>query len=68
MNKPNSRSSRVRKWISRKIDPVPDKGEAWCINCSLNDGRTLVIQTSQIEYHVSTHTGENAYVRVEAAW
>lgn len=55
MTKPNSRITRFRIWLSRKLDPYPDAGEAWCIKCSLNDRKNVVLSAEGVDQHDAMH-------------
>lgn len=55
MPNPNSPLTRVRLTLVRWLDPYPDKGEAWCMNCVMNDGRTLIMNASGHLHHVRQH-------------
>lgn len=64
--KPDSALSRLRRWASDLIDPKPDRGEAWCIQCSLNGGRTLILSADSLVSHREKHGDD--YVRMDARW
>jgi hypothetical protein len=55
MASPYSRLTKIRFALSRRLDPYPDKGEAWCMDCTLNDGRTLILNASAHSDHVEAH-------------
>ena len=58
MRDPDSITVVFRQWLANKLNVLPDKGSFWCIGCSLNGGRTLVIQTDDfqvIKDHVLEH-------------
>lgn len=55
MTRPNSRTTRLRTWLARKIEPWPPAHEAWCQDCILNGGRTLVIGPGGFEAHSLRH-------------
>jgi len=55
MSNPYSRLTKIRFALSRKLDPYPDKGEAWCMDCVLNDGRTLILNAAAHSDHVEAH-------------
>jgi hypothetical protein len=64
MAKANSLTTRVRQWLSNVIDPMPPWGEAWCMNCSLVEGRTAVVNSDGLRNHVLQHKpGENLFVK-----
>jgi hypothetical protein len=46
---------KFRLWLVKKIDPWPDKGEGWCIGCSLSGGRTLVLSEGGARSHIEQH-------------
>ena len=58
MSNPYSRLTKIRFALSRKLDPYPDKGEAWCMDCVLNDGRTLILNAAAHSDHVELHREE----------
>lgn len=70
MAKPNSWLTMVRFAIVRWIEPQPDKGEAWCINCSLNEYLTFIVNADGIKAHAQEHVDSdtNGTVRIMAAW
>lgn len=55
MANPHSRLTKVRFALSRWLDPYPDRGEAWCMDCVLNDGRTLILNAAGHAGHVERH-------------
>jgi hypothetical protein len=55
MSNPHSRLTKTRFALSRWLDPYPDKGEAWCMDCTLNDGRTLILNAAAHADHVERH-------------
>ena len=55
MANPNSLLVKVRFRLVRWLDPFPDQGEAWCINCVMNDGRTIILSASGHLHHVEQH-------------
>ena len=55
MAKPNSVTTKVRRYLSDKLDPCPDMGEGWCVNCSLNGGKTAVISATGLRGHLEQH-------------
>lgn len=59
MANPNSTWTRVRFLMAQWLDPYPDKGEAWCINCTLNGGRTLILNAAGHTDHVETHRDDS---------
>jgi hypothetical protein len=62
---PNSAFTRFRRWLAIVIEPRPDPGELWCIDCSQNNGRTLILGADSMRAHLETH---NDYIRIAAAW
>jgi hypothetical protein len=56
MADPNSVTTRLRRWLAERLNVQPDIGEGWCLNCSLNGGRTRVISATAIEAHAREHT------------
>jgi hypothetical protein len=55
MPNPNSLPTKVRIRLSQWIDPHPDKGEAWCMDCTLNGGRTIILNANGHREHVEAH-------------
>lgn len=55
MANPNSLSTRIRFYLARWLDPYPDRGEAWCMECALNEGRTLILNADGHADHVERH-------------
>lgn len=66
MTQPDSLLSRIRRWLAGRIEPEPPPGEAWCVNCSLNNGSTQVLSPDGIRQHQEQHG--DGYVRIQAAW
>jgi hypothetical protein len=67
---PDSALSRLRDWLAQKLMTAPDPGEAWCMRCALNDGRTLVVTADGWRDHVRLHQDEpgTQEVSVKASW
>ncbi len=55
MANPNTVLTRVRLRLVRWLDPYPDQGEAWCMNCAMNNGRTVILSASGHVQHVEKH-------------
>jgi hypothetical protein len=70
MSDPNSRSTRFRRRLARVITPGPAPGEAWCVDCALNEGRTLVVSADGTWDHIRRHTRElpGRRVGIQSAW
>ena len=69
MSKPNSRLTRFRRHLAHVIEPGPAAGEAWCVDCAMNDGRTLIVSADGFRDHAGEHRelpGE--LVRIQVAW
>jgi hypothetical protein len=60
MAQPYSLLTRFRQWLDVYIDPSPDPGEGWCINCGLNDGRTIVLSADGVNDHINVHKEADA--------
>lgn len=60
MADPRRRLTRFRWWLARRIEPQPDPGEAWCIGCTLNNGRLLILSVDGTEAHLEEHKGQPA--------
>ncbi len=67
MAQPNSLLTIVRRWLALKIHPFPDVGEAWCVNCAVNGGKTTIISAMGMEHHINAHD-KNDIVRIEGLW
>lgn len=57
MANPNSLLTKIRFHLARWLDPFPDRGEAWCMDCAVNNGRTLILNANGHADHVRQHTG-----------
>ena len=55
MSNPYSRLTKIRFALVRWLDPYPDKGEAWCVDCELNDGKTLILNAAGHADHLGNH-------------
>lgn len=55
MARPNSLLTRVRSRLTRWLEPVPGDHEAWCVGCSMNGRRTMVIGPAAVWDHVRAH-------------
>jgi hypothetical protein len=55
MTSPDSWTARLRHYLSRKLEPRPPAGKAWCLDCPLNRRRTLVLRRDEAPGHVSDH-------------
>lgn len=66
MARANSAATRVRQWVIRKIEPFPDLGEAWCIDCRLNGGKTQIFPENSMRSHVMKHQSTD-FVKVVAS-
>ena len=67
MADPDSRLTGFRRWLAAVIEPRPDPGEAWCIGCALNGGRTLVVSADEFRDHAAEPHG-GARVSIQATW
>lgn len=70
MTDPNSLLTRLRRRLARVIAPGPAAGEAWCVDCALNHGRTLIILAELSQVHLRLHAAANpsGYVSMQTAW
>lgn len=70
MANPNSLLTKIRINLARWLDPCPDRGEAWCVDCAVNGGRTLVLNANGHAEHVQQHTGADdkttSYISIRA--
>lgn len=66
MAKPNSLTTIIRRRLARIIDPLPPGEEAWCIDCTLNDGWTLVVPPAAVFIHLRMHKdrADDVYVNM----
>lgn len=55
MANPNSAWTRLRLQLAGWLDPCPDRGEAWCMTCALNGGRTLILNAAGHREHAEQH-------------
>jgi hypothetical protein len=60
VSSPYSLLTRLRVRLARRIEPYPDAGEAWCMDCALNGGRTLIVPSSGHREHVELHRGKSS--------
>ena len=58
MADPDSRLTGFRRWLAQRIEPLPDAGEAWCVDCTLNGGRTALLSATGYEDHASRHPSD----------
>lgn len=67
---PNSAVTRLRGWLARRLEPRPAPGEAWCMTCELNGGRTLIVTADGWRAHVERHSDlpGTHYVDVKASY
>lgn len=65
MAKPNSFTTVIRNTIVKLLDPYPDAGEAWCIDCSKNNGLTLVLPESGATKHLEGHAADEDWVKLK---
>jgi hypothetical protein len=70
VSRPNSRLTRVRRKLARQIAPGPAAGEGWCVDCALNQGRTLVLSADGTTGHVQWHREQepDGRMHVQTAW
>lgn len=66
MVRPDSLTARAARrlvhWIERRVWPPP--GEAWCIGCPRNGGRTLIIPADAVDHHLAQHP-DGEWVRLQ---
>jgi hypothetical protein len=55
VSRPNSRTTRLRRWLAAWLEPMPDAGESWCLDCYLNDGKTKVLSADGTRAHAAEH-------------
>ena len=71
MANPDSELTRFRRRLARLIEPRPAPGEAWCVACALNDGRTLIISADGYQAHAEMHRENDLpgdHVSLQVAW
>jgi hypothetical protein len=72
MARPGSTLTAFRVWLAARIDPQPDPGEGWCMRCSMNGGRTLVLSADGTHAHARDHQDSpdegQHFVSVRARW
>jgi hypothetical protein len=54
---------RFRMALAKRIDVQPPMGEAWCINCSLNDHQISMFRANQVRAHIGLHE-KNEYLQI----
>jgi hypothetical protein len=59
---PNSIMVLFRIKLASIIDPMPAPGECWCVNCSVNDGRSLVLSEDGWQIHLEKHSPDDHIV------
>lgn len=69
MTDPNSLLTRLRRRLVSWADPGPDVGEAWCVDCTMNAGRTVVLPADGSRKHMELHARENpkAHITIRTA-
>ena len=60
---PNNPFIKFRFWLADKIRVFPPEGEAWCVNCVRNDGKTVIVPVSGMQNHLRDHQ-PNDYVKI----
>lgn len=60
MANPHSVITRARLALAQWLDPHPDPGEAWCMGCKINGGRTVVLNAHGHREHVYAHRDESS--------
>lgn len=55
MRNPGSIMARIRFTLAQAIEPSPDIGEAWYLDCRLNDMKTVVIPADSMFKHAVRH-------------
>lgn len=55
MAKPNSSTTILRRRLVKLIQPQPPVGHGWCIDCTLFDGWTLVLEEDDVMGHLENH-------------
>lgn len=71
MASPYSPLTKIRARLATWLEPYPDKGEAWCVNCTLNGGRTLILPATGHTHHVMLHRdqqGMPSTVAIRVNW
>jgi hypothetical protein len=59
---------KARLALAKIIDPFPDIGEAWCVNCSLNNGKTLLMSSDSVIKHTDKHVEVNPNEELRLRW
>lgn len=67
---PNSLLTRLRRRLAARVEPGPDAGEAWCVDCELNHGRTTVLPADGTSGHLEIHRRHlpEGKVKMQSAW
>jgi hypothetical protein len=71
MANPHSPLTKIRARLATWLEPYPDRGEAWCVNCALNGGRTLIVPATGHARHVMQHRDEQGMrsaVSIRVSW
>jgi hypothetical protein len=69
VSNPNSPLTLIRQCLARWLTVGPDAGEAWCLHCSLSDGRTRVLSQDGIAGHAQSHVkaGPEQAITIQSA-
>lgn len=70
MAAPDSWLTRLRRRAAAAIEPFPAPGEAWCIRCTMNAGRTLIVSADGTRDHVLRHRAEDpaGKILIKTTW
>ena len=67
MANPNGMFTLIRRVLAECISPRPAPGTAWCLDCALNEGETLVVSSEFAQQHVEAHTS-GEFVHIDIVW
>jgi hypothetical protein len=68
VTRPNSLLTKVRTVLASKLDPWPDSNEGWCIDCSLNAGKTIIVPVSGVDHHTREHREADPAAYIKLRW
>jgi len=54
-------------WSKWKNPRMPPPGEAWCVKCSLNGGKTRIVSPGGLRHHIDQHPPKDI-IDLRASW
>jgi hypothetical protein len=70
MAKPNSNTTLIRRVLVSLLDPYPPPGHAWCVDCVMFEGRTLILHSDEVVSHLESHIdviGPDGWVSIKGS-